>query len=420
MRFLSLKCPSCGASLTPEPGVHVADCTYCGSSLLWDRPSKPEERALPQVVVRPAPVVVAALAVLLLAGAGLGLAVFFVAAPQPASSPVASPPKGSQVLPSELQRVVDRAARAAAHPQWLGFGPALLIDVDGDGDREVLGRARYVNDGDRVVLAAADAASGAVLWESESLGTYSETYKGPLAWDGERFLFGDHAGGVKAIGPAGATLWSRTLGEAVTAFCPGPRAVSKAGGTLLLDAGTGEATPTREPCEPLAGDSRERWQGWASHGSPLVRGPKPPRDVPGMKARAALPRPDGQLLVGHREPGTRVPTLARWNGTVLWRTELPPSAPMASAEKEPALVQIDGDAVFAVVAMRSGAPPRVVRLDLASGTPVWESPLPDRLGTFVLTALTVGEGRVFVSTWGSIEVLDEATGDWLYALGASL
>ncbi|MCO4774356.1 MAG: PQQ-binding-like beta-propeller repeat protein [Deltaproteobacteria bacterium] len=414
MRLTTVRCPSCGASLRPQRGVDTMPCGYCGSVVLLHAPHNEQERALPRAEVQPAPlVIVAAAAVVLLAGLGVAAGFLVNSVPTP-DRPTAVPP-----ILVEAMKELGRAS--GAPPYWIGQGPMMLVDVDGDGVKEAVGRGRYVNDGDRVVVAAVRAEDGASVWESDTLGTYSDTYRGPLAFDGERFLFADDVGGVRAMGLDGQTLWTRTLGEAIAGFCAAGVANSKSGGRVLIDMSDGTATPTEQACEPVSHDAGAEWNGWSDHGWSKVRGADLPRTVPDMKARAALALEDDLLLVGHRTPGTRVPTVARWrDGTALWRTELPPASPMTADEGEPALVQVDGDSVFAVVDRRSGTPPVVIRLDAETGDPRWERALPDRLGTWVLTALTIGEGRVFVSSWGAIEVFDRESGALVYRLGSAI
>jgi len=420
MRLLNVRCPSCGAGLVPPTGDDRMDCTYCGTTVLLHRPSGPSEAGIPQARVSPAPIllVIAASGVIAVAG-GVMVVAMLLSSSESSDPPV--PPGVGRNLPviAEVTKTLNELASAASAHHWMGQGPVLLVDVDGDGDEDVVGRGRKVTPDDVVSLLAVEAASGELLWESAPLGTYTDTYRGPLAWDGEQFLFADTVGGVWAIGPDGTTRWTRRLGESIEGFCGGGVARSKAGGRVRLSAEAAE--PTTDECVAVASDSDDEWAGWSAHGWANYEGPEPPRDLDGLKARAVLPLGDDVVLAAHRNPGTRVPTVARMGGgAVLWSTELPPGNGMAADEGEPDLLQVDGDAIYAVVTRRSGTPPLLVRLDAATGDPVWESPLPDRRGTWVLTALAAGEGRVFVSTWGAIEVFDAATGEFAYRLGVAL
>lgn len=107
---------------------------------------------------------------------------------------------------------------------WEGHS-AILADVTGDGVADVIGRIRHQemdNSVDRVTIAASDGKTGKRLWESESLGTYMESYQGPIGLAGNTLLFASPAAELRAFGARdGKSRWRSRLSEHVKAFCRG-------------------------------------------------------------------------------------------------------------------------------------------------------------------------------------------------------
>jgi hypothetical protein len=397
----SFKCPDCGAGLQVRRGADTANCQYCGSIVqAGGRRRVPGASRADQTGSGKAVGCVLTMAV---CGAALGVAIAW------------SVGRDEPVAPDGVQRVLPPTYG------WQGLGAAILVDVNGDGADDVVGRIRYVSGGDAIHAAAFDGLTGEQLWEGPNLGEYGETYLGVLALSGEHLAFADPRGRLTGFSLTdGSQLWQVGLGEKPASICgdePGRVLVVTTDGrrqlVTLVDGGV-LAAPG-QGCPPLWTDAMH------GGGSPDILFEEVDRHrgedlVPGMRATDAVSRrSDGvRALLGHRSPGTRVPIVARTEPD--WTTLVPAADPLAAREGEPALATLAGDRL--VVVYRLGdRTPQITAFDLNDGHRLWHTVVPEG-STDVLEALVTDDSRLFLSIWQRLEVFDLATGEHLYRIGS--
>ncbi|MBN1204585.1 MAG: PQQ-binding-like beta-propeller repeat protein [Myxococcaceae bacterium] len=394
-----IKCPHCGANLKIDGSALTVTCEFCGTTSALEGGHKQS---------RPAPPVPAASTG---ARAGVGWETrlkFFV--------PMLV---GLVVGGYSLARVLPRTVKVVAGmAQWQGTGSALLLDVNGDGTPEVVGRTRRVQSGDTVTVSAFDATSGKRLWESPAIGTYSTTYQQPLAAADTLLLAADDLGQVFGIRRAnGEQAFAVNLGEPVKAFCRGEGgalvALTTDGNRRALDPAKGTASfINRETsCEPLVNDAAGDGE-FVSDRIDLSR--SRPR-VPGMHVKGVLAVETAQVVVGTRGPGRAIPVAARVEDkAVIWMTVLP-EQPALARDEPPALALATQDGAFALYESRDDGA-RLVRLNLADGGRVWDVEVPT--GTMnVWESIIASRTHVYVSGWGRLDAFDVQTGAHAFRIG---
>ncbi|MCA9663770.1 MAG: PQQ-binding-like beta-propeller repeat protein, partial [Myxococcales bacterium] len=200
-----LRCPSCGAQLDP-PAANAAEvtCAYCGVTAALERPDAPRRgepgprQGMP-VAQYKTPRWAYVFYVLPFAGVvfGIGASLYGVATGQP--------PGLGGIL------------------QWNANAPLELIDVNGDGDLDVVGRVNTFERSEQVVhFAAYDGKSGDELWRTASFGTTSTEHSAKSRVIGDAVVAGDSRGQLHAFALAdGQPRWKVSLGEQVDHLCPG-------------------------------------------------------------------------------------------------------------------------------------------------------------------------------------------------------
>jgi outer membrane protein assembly factor BamB len=417
MKATIIHCEKCGAQLEPAEGATSVACPYCKTvSQIAGRASGPQAvftGAAPQVVVtvgRPIPIPTKKLSMgirLVLLLAVLGPVVGIVVGIGGAAIGVAT--SLGVGLPS-----------FGGVDQWEGVHGALLTDVSGDGVPDLLGRARYVGSSDRVTLAAFDGTSGALLWESEALGTYTETYQGSLGLAEDLLLFADEGGQLRTFSARdGEPSWHASLADKATRFCqeaPGQVRVDLANGSatrlLLADGHLAPPPPEGAACARLADDGAEGDPSYTLSTDSISGEP-----VGGMRARTTLRRDGGPTVyLGTRSAGSSVPMI----GVVFddpaqsWKSDLAATRPLETGPWAPEVGAVTADRVYTVYGFTDTSRPRMlVAFDLA-GQRRWETPLPN---TMPLTSVQATDDRIFVSQWGHLQAFDAATGEATFSIG---
>ena len=432
MRAIQVKCSHCAAVLRVEPDRDFIDCDYCGTRSTVQRRTRVFQlprpvkvatvatTAPPRValqVVNKARVLVSLLSTLV-TFAFIGGIFWFV---------------NRQVEKATGQSVVGLikkgATGAPARMTWLGHGPALLFGVDGDRLQDPIGRVRYVGDGDTCHIAAFSGKTGERLWQSEPLGSYTDTYQGRLIRFEERrqklILFADPRGTLTAYRPTdGSKLWSVALPDKVERACrlaPSGFAIQTADKAWHAVAPeTGAIRPSNGPimCTRLQDDADD-----TGDAGLLVQQPGALR-LPGMAVSRVIHRGSygveggPRIAVGSRQAGTAVPMLARLQKSrAQWKVEIPAQSSLTARTGAPELVTVSFTQACAVYEMQDSSPPRLTCFDLASGKRQFDVGI-EKGTTIVMEALTWWDGRFYLSSWGHLQVLDGATGRRLHLIGA--
>lgn len=433
MKAILVTCPHCGARLQIADAAASVDCSYCGTSSRVQRRTQFFERALPPPASGPAPVavqrhtgvaggrVVLGLALPLVIG---GMVYFQVSKARrlvTQSSSVAvtsSSTKTTVTLPGEAP---------GQQTEWQGTVGALVVDIDGNGTPELVGRSRRVSVGDEIRLIALDAATGARRWQSEPLGSYTDTYQGQLALAGDQLLFASPRGEVRAFALAtGQPRWRTQLDEKVRALCDGgadtiiaigaddrPRPLRRADGT---PAGTTlerpAAAPPRRPgrrgpacAHPLVTDAVDQPRGDA----------RPLAAAHGLRSERLDGGPGERVLSGSRATGTGVPTMIAFDDRdkVRWTVAIPQD-PLGAQENAPEAVAVGrGSACATYQGPPSERTGRVACFALADGRRQWDHLIPNHS----LRMLQIVGDAVAITGVGRLELRDLATGAVRWSFG---
>jgi hypothetical protein len=352
-------------------------------------------------------------------------------------------PKGSSLTAGIPLPVI-----GISNAQWEGVHGAILADVNGDSVPDILGRSRYVIGGDRVTLAAFDGASGAKLWESDALGTYSQTYQGALGFADDVLLFATPNGELRAFGAHdGKKRWTSSLPEKAAEFCKGDRPgevrvrladkasahIRLADGQAAAAAAPRSASPsaTAPPPPPGAHGARPRDAKEADTclrvASDDAKAGDPAYEVrsvsfvdvkvDGMSVRTMVRRGDGpKIVVGARDKGTSVPMIAAVfdDASRNWKSDLAGTRPLETGPFPPETLAVTASRAFTEYGFTDSSKPHaLVAFDLG-GHRQWETPLP---GRDPISSVQATDARVFVSQWGRLSVYDAATGKAAFSIG---
>lgn len=426
--MIQVKCSHCAAVLKVEPDRDFVDCEYCGTRSTVQRRTRVFQ--LPRPVVAPVQVasqtprialqvvnkarIVVSLISTLITFAFIGGIFWFV-------NRQVEKATGTSVV-----GLIKKGAAGGSRMTWLGHGPPLLATLDGDRIPDPVGRVRYVGDGDTCHLAAFSGASGERLWQSEALGSYSDTYQGRVIQADKLFIFADPRGSLTAYRAAdGQKQWSVALSDKVERSCKlasGEIAVQTADNSWQAVApATGAAKKSTGPvsCIRLPDDDDETGDVRLTVLTPGSL------KLPGMSVSRVVRRsgrPGGQpgppVAVGSKQPGSAVPMLARLDRSrALWKVEVPAHNPLAARTSAPEHVAVSDTQACAIYEMQDGSAPRLTCFDLASGARRFDSEI-EKGTTIVVEALVWSGGRFYLSSWGHLQVLDGATGRRLHLIGA--
>jgi outer membrane protein assembly factor BamB len=418
------KCSNCGAALGSVKGPDEGRCAYCGTvNRIEPEPPPPPPPPVYRPFVPTPRRRSSAAGRLLLRGIMLAVIVV-VAAVQFVKQKSLS--VGGALLP---------VVSSLSNMTWEGVHGALVIDVNGDHVPDLVGRVRYVIGGDRVTLGAFDGRDGSKLWESDALGTYTQTYQGALGLADDTLLFASSAGELRAFGVRdGKKLWTSSLPEKPAGFCHGDHSGEVR--VRLVDQrfaqvrrNDGQAAPAAapapsaraphgkeketEPCVRLASDD-----GGAGDPGTEVRSGSRDITVEGMSIHSVLQRPGGpKVALGTRDRGTSVPMMAAvFDGDPSrnWKSDLAGTRPLETGPFAPEHAALTASHAFTDYAYSDISKPHTLVCFDLGGHRQWETPLPSRdpIGSIQAT-----EEHVFVSQWGRITAYDASTGKTLFAIG---
>jgi len=418
---IQVKCSHCAAVLKVEPDKDFIDCEYCGTRSTVQRRTRVFQ--LPRPVVAPVQVasqtprvalqvvnrarIVVSLLSTLITFAFIGGIFWFV---------------NRQVEKATGKSVISLAKGAVgggSRMTWLGHGPALLASIDRDRIADPVGRVRYVGDGDTCHLAAFSGATGERLWQSEPLGSYSDTYQGRVIQADKLFLFADPRGSLSAYRAAdGQKQWTVALSDKVERACKMPPAdiaiqtADKSWQTVSASNGAARKSSGPVTCIRLPDDGD-------ATGDPGVTVLTPGSlKLPGMQVDRVIRRGSAgpPVAVGSKQPGSSVPMLARLDRTrAVWKVEVPAKNPLSARASAPEFVTVTDSQACAVYEMQDSSAPRLTCFDLGNGARRFDSEI-EKGTTIVMEALVWQGGRFYLSSWGHLQVFD-ATGRRLHLIG---
>jgi outer membrane protein assembly factor BamB len=419
------KCSNCGAALGSAQGPDGIRCGYCGTVNQVEPEPPPPPPPVYQVFV-PTPRRRSSVAGRLLVRAVILVVILGVAAVQFLAQH-RSLSVGGALLP---------VVNTLSNMTWEGVHGAIVTDVNGDHVPDLVGRVRYVIGGDRVTLGAFDGRDGSKLWESDALGTYTQTYQGALGLADDTLLFASSAGELRAFGVRdGKKLWTSSLPEKPAGYCradrPGEvriRLVDQRFAQVRLGDGQAAAAAAPapsaralhgkekevEPCVHLASDDGSA----ADPGTEVRSGGSRDLTVEGMSVRTVLQRSGGpRVALGTRDRGTSVPMIAAaFDGDPSrnWKSDLAGTRPLETGPFAPEHGALTASHAFTDYAYSDISKPHTLVCFDLGGHRQWETPLPGRdpIGSIQAT-----DQRVFVSQWGRLTAFEASTGKILFEIG---
>ena len=266
-------------------------------------------------------------------------------------------------------------------------GRPMPLDANGDGVDDIVLEVTSLGETTKLHFGAFDPATGKELWRTEALGASGEQNKAATVRGRLIVTLRNTVQGFD--GRTGKRAFSTALPELPEALCQHPSGVAvltKDKKLYPVDLGSGAlgapvpgARYAHEPgtrCVDL--DPAD-----ASNGSTLIDADEAPyRDkVKGMQVADVLGVGESKraFVLGTRQPGTRVPMLAAFDGDrLLWSQELPGSEPLLAKEGEPTAVAVGSGRVLAAYERSDREELRVVCIELQSGKRSWEVALPER------------------------------------------
>jgi len=455
VRAIVVRCPNCNADLQTGHTVTSVTCQYCGTvariqarTMMLQRPKRmPQVQASHPDAQRLRHMPVARQKV---SGARVAVPI--------AMSLLAT---GAAVA---ISTGVGRRALGIGQKQlWAGSAPQ-LADIDGDGTPDIVGMIRYVMDHDRTHLAAYSGKTGERLWESDSLGSYSDLSQDRIATHGSLILMASKRGTLEARdAKTGTPAWKLALSEKIDLMCDGGK------DTVVVQTAdkkwfSVDAKGKKQPAEPLFRLDQQYTNDAARSRFDVAGGPagqpeKPADDEPsprrrrnqeplpenaciplganwslpsgvlalkswhdlakvdGMRIELLVRRPGGAITIGlgHKQPGTSVPMIAKIVGRhSTWVTEIPSVDPLVASFDEKHFGMSD-KAAFVLYQLR-GSPEiyRLAAFDLASGKRLWDHPIPK--GNF--GGVIASGDTVLVSTWSDLRAYNAADGNERFSIGS--
>jgi outer membrane protein assembly factor BamB len=299
---------------------------------------------------------------------------------------------------------------------WSGDHP-LIVDLDGDGTSDAIGIARYVS-GDKMKLRAISGKDGHAFWETDSLGTYIDTYQNIIAVSGTTLMFGatNKRPRLDAYDlKTGKKLWSVVPPEVVEALCAGqPGWVTletKDKVMYTVDLATGKLTEiVTNECAPLGSNGRHSSEN--PHRKPQVFG---------MHIDRVMGSAAPFVLSGSKSPGTPIPMIAAVDADdhVLWKSEVP--ADHFATNHTDAYVAIDDHLVVAMFDHEKDTdPPSIAGFDRATGKRLFTTDTKYTGHMFVsMHGIDLATDVIFTTVESSIQGFDPKTGERRFVVGTT-
>lgn len=417
LKAIQVTCPNCGARLRVGETSTVVRCDYCGTDSTVQRRTAILERVMTPPVTTYKPVAVQrhsrAWIVSLVFGLIVPLAVGGFIVWSVTSQTHEARQRASQAFTPSPSSKPSPAAPVRQSLSWQGTASVLIVDVNGDGKPELVGRGREVVNGDIVRLIALDLATRALVWQSEPLGTYSETYRGLLGVDGDTILYTTESGEVRTFAVAdGKPRWRTQLDERVKELC-----VGTASDLVLVTADDMIRSIARVDGKPTKSEKSKKQRSFRSHAcaKSLPTDAQTPFELYKETRSTPRRRPDleidavlGNIAFGARSKGTRVTTIVGLTdqGDEKWRVTASPDP--LGAEGAPRYATVGDDAACIVY---YGHEHRMACFATEDGKRLWDEPAP----SFFEGLIPVGDALV-MTTHRQLEVRDIHTGKIRWAL----
>jgi outer membrane protein assembly factor BamB len=419
-RVSAPRCSNCHAPLQLAPDAREVTCRYCGLRAEVQRdppPAQPSPGPLPvqaAASVSKAVIILPLVAVLL--SAGLGLVGFLV---------MGSGASGG----GTVTRIgATFSARTPATPEVIIWHQGVaLCSIDGDGLEDVVGAFRRNEDEtQKMYVGAFRGADLKRAWEVGPFGTSDDpTQYTRFACADDTVAVADFRGTIRAYElSSGAERWSFSVTDRVDRMCA-DRASRKLfvevadGAHKLVDLGVGRAEDAEHPdfCPPLQ-SRRIRECGMLSQfrdGYNRAECERISRERNGIYADYALTDGDTRVLIGYKQPGTRIPMAAGVvNDEIAWTRELPSGDLARAKEGSPDLFDlVDGRLI---VVYESGTSWRVTALDAASGQRLWDTVISEDGRGITPRTMTITGCRIYLAGWW-LGVLDVDSGAIIGSVG---
>ncbi|RKG83104.1 hypothetical protein D7W79_00830, partial [Corallococcus exercitus] len=315
--------------------------------------------------------------------------------------------------------------------QWAERGAPAFVDVNGDGTEDIVGHVSRHEGGSnyRHVIAAFDGRTFQKLWESlPSEGPDASSRTKVIAQAGRLVMSEQRAVDLLEL-ETGKRLGRVPLTDSPRRLCIPPGDTTSVWVEVvdhqhvLFDTRTATAKPApRAPkgcaTPPLSPQTCDMSRP-AEHPTTCERSSYPPSDIRGFSTKY-LYRANGYTLsLGTRWPGTQVPLVGLYapgNRKPLWHGVVAERDPLELRDTAPEVGEITQDAVYVVYGLEKGGT-HLIRRDLRTGAVTWDVALPESHFSSVAPTLWPRDGRVYVSQWGGLHVLDAATGSRIGGVG---
>lgn len=395
----AVTCPECGARLEVPGDAPSATCQYCGTVSRVQRRTQffqipvrlpPAATHEPQRVARQVRSSGGKWVLAITLFCGLGIPVLVI---------------GGLI-----------AGKLGAFDSTYWDGSHLAIaDVNGDGVDDFIGLDRNIRK-DQMSLAAFSGKDGKQIWKTPALGTYNDIYQDKMVVAGELVVLTDQTAHIDGFDvKTGAKRWRATASEVATPCkAASPMVKTKDGNVFAVGAADGKLTAASTPCEEV--DAGFHPAGGATE----IREHRHDIKIDGMSVDSTYARGDGpQIAIGNKSPGTSIPMVAALDasGKMLWKAEVPGHDPLTASTGRPKAIAI-GDKDVAVVYERSKNKSgwELTVFDRATGARKFE--VPGKKTTMkVVSFAQMSRTAVAVSTWGSLQVFDLASGKLMYTIG---
>jgi hypothetical protein len=408
-------CAGCGAPLGPwEQNGHVR-CAFCGRDNFIQQQQQmapPRPPGAPNAAAG-AVIALAVGGVVLTAGIGVAVSVFSsVTSGTSFSIGDGSGPGAGGVVP------------AGEHMQWGGGRNTVLpVAIDDDGVEDFVGMYRLFDGSEqRMAIGGFDGKTLERKWKSAELGTLSQNgYTMRMGLAGRRVVVTDSRYTAHVIEVAtGKEVGAVQLSDQPRNMCSegtgGSRVWIEVADkrNVLVDVSTAKATvtPARPSfCPKAEGDACE------SASVPCLDEDAAPK-TEGLSVRTVLIDGDLGVAVGHKTPGTPVPTLqgfdaktktARWSATIA-----PDALAMSTGMDTP--VDLMGGRIYTVYGQVSKGY-HLVAFDARTGARTWDVLIPRSESGSDPDQIVVTPKRIYVPHWTWLDVFETAQGKHVGTVG---
>ncbi|MFY1828452.1 hypothetical protein ACN47A_21185 [Myxococcus fulvus] len=426
-RPTSPRCPRCNAPFTLVAEQVLYTCHYCNATI--DTRGEQAPRPLYQAPSTGSPakgplILGFGLAVML-----LGVMAAFLAA-GPSSEPTAAPPPRTE--PFASPPAARGAPPAAPKPKfaWDMDNAPTVADVNGDGTDDIIGTIRRGASYDRYSTAAFDGKTLEPLWEVPIEGAAPTDLASRERYirQGSRLVRRESMAVSLMELQTGKVVGRVALSDKPDKLCI-PQGDTSAvwvsvmdQQNILLDTATATARPASQTPPNCQRPERTRYDcSPAIHRKthlPCSRALKAP-SIPGFRGEYIYAAHGLEVVLGARNPGTRVPMAAVFEKGAkepLWHGAIADMDTEQVFETTPDALDISEDAVFVAYRLTAGGM-HLVRRDARTGAVAWDVPIPRSKDGSLVTSLRKHGDRLYVPHWMWLDVFDAKTGNVIGTIG---